>query len=430
MAKLLSEKSAASEVLQEAREIYQTHRPEFLESIRKRLEYIIGGDLSLAKFKKHAEDHARSSFGGEPWKVLLADDKELNFLWRMTNRFLREFQNIVNKEDEQVIKFFEEHELRSDLITVAVRSRPGELKTEDVNYVSDTVEIVKHRDRAAGGVPFTSQFMYPLDDIGKKRVYKVIHALYEKILKMKILMPELHGVEVYKKILANPDYTYFDTSNAEKIEIVNEMILEKVGLHESGFPLEAGLSKMSGGFGTRHDGNIGEMCLDKAAIDLNYLIPLGSAEMLAAGDNKAGYFEVSEEIDDIFSIAQRFLGWNIDGQTIHVTSDGILHNENVGHRFRTVEFKLKQLHEFDIAQTLLPTTLFGEDIPTKFLDACKSEDLDIRVFEAGNFVNEVDLEEIPKVRDLWDECKEDILPIYRRLGIIFAPETKFSVVQK
>jgi hypothetical protein len=427
MAALLEDRGPCGQVLKAAREVFESYELEFLENMRNRVSLLVNGDKSLEKFKKHTIEHKTSSFGGRKWSDILEDETELSFLWRRTNSFLQQYHDLLNGKDEDVLKYLKGHELKADLITVAVRSRPGELKQDinNVDLLKDVVEIVKHRDRAAGGVPFMSQFMYPLDTLGKRKFYRIVQSLYEKILGGTIFMPELDGAAVYKRVLDN-DYVYFDTANAEKVEVINPLIVEKVGLHESGIPSAAGISKMSGGSETRTGGSLGESCLDRGAIECGYMTFLGGkAEMLAGGDNKAGYIDVDPEIDDLFSISRRFLGWNRDGQSLHITSDGVLHNVSVSPRFRSVEFRLKVLNEYDLAQSLLPTTVFGSDVPRKFLDIICREDLPIETFEAGNFMNQIDVSQIPSVIDLWNSVKEKLLDQYVKLGVKLGPETKF-----
>lgn len=427
MLKLLEDRGPVGQVMEAAKAVFESHELDFLENMRERVSLLVNGDTSLEKFKRHALEHKHSSFGGRRWQEILDNPTELSFLWRRTNSFLQQYHKLLHGKDEDTLKYLKSHELKADLITVAVRSRPGALKQDisNVDLMKDSVEVIKHRDRAAGGVPFFSQFMYPLDELTKKKFYRIVQALYEKILGGRIFMPELDGATIYKRIIDN-DYVYFDTANAEKVEVINPLIVEKVGLHEAGIPSAAGTSKMSGGSETRSGGNLGEVCLDRGAMEAGYMTFLGGkAELLAGGDNKAGHIDVDPDIEELFSPSSRFLGWTRIGQTLHITSDGVLHNVSVGPRFRSVEFRLKILNEYDLAQSLLPTTIFGDDVPRKFLDIIDRTDLPIESFEAGNFVNELDLSQIPGVIDLWNELKEKLLDQYVRLGVKLGPETKF-----
>jgi hypothetical protein len=238
-------------------------------------------------------------------------------------------------------------------------------------------------------------------------------------------MPELDGVKVYQKVL-NENLQYFDTANAEKVETINPLIVEKVGLHEAGIPVDAGQSKMSGGHETRSGGNLGEVCLDKAMLELGYMTFLGGKkELIVGGDNKAGAIDVDPSVEEVLSPSSRFLGWNKLGQTLHVTSDGVLHNQSLCPSFRMLQFYLKVLNEHDLMQSLLPTTVFGDDMPQRFLDAVSRDDIPIEAYEAGNFVNELQVEELSHVIELWNEVKEPILDQYSKYGIKFGSVTKF-----
>lgn len=324
---MLSETS--KEILQEARELWTEQKDRILKIFMSQLNFIEQkGDWSLEQFEHYAKEHKRSGMGYRKltWGSILRDESKLKEAYKQYYKVVSDLIHELQRE-----KYYDgEHTIHPQWTYPALRSRPGDVVNMTIQDGTGDVLVNKHRDRAAGGVYGFSQLFWPIFKTDmKKMLSELLLAEVEGLTGLKLITPEVHGVQAYCDFLDEDPHslTIFDTSLAERLEAQISDLPTAANLSIQGFEKRLGQKKFSGIAVTRTDQYITEPFLLLAAIKLGYISK--ASHYYFGGDNWAAPTgeEIPKELQEIFSVSQRWLGHDpirqaISGFKLTVDSPG------------------------------------------------------------------------------------------------------------
>jgi hypothetical protein len=318
------------------RDIRESTRDEFKDYYQTLASYILhDGDWSQEQFAHYASEHKKSSLGGHSWKSFYTTSDDGIILtekgmgaYRYFNKVVRALCLLMLKDSSYALDgLFENQVIDPFYLYPALRSRPGSTtRTPREVLLSSRAKVTKYRDRNAAGMWGPSQLAWPIfsEDM-KSGMYKRLYAIANKTFGHAgpVCTPETHKKKFYTR-LKDDRYTYYDTSNAEKLEGALFKLPFRSCFSELSYPAELGDAKVSGGMDTRIGGEWAESAMRLAIVDCGYAEK--DNDMLRGGDNIATRTWIDiKTLDDLglFAPSGRMLGTSSIGETgVRVTRDG------------------------------------------------------------------------------------------------------------
>lgn len=379
-------------ILRYAKVIADSTFDEFREYYQKMAQFVVDrGDWSTQRFLAYVIDHRDSRLAGTPWSAFYThgnDGPELTkkgmeayFYFRKGVRSLMQYML-----QDSFYTRLETESIHPSATYPAIRSRPGDVIGEAHGIVeSNTLRISKHRDRNAAGIWISSQASWPIwDHDTKRQYYKEIYTHARKTFGhgAPYDTPEERGVEFYLDLEGDPDWIFYDTSNAEKLEGWVCPLPNRVCLSEEAYPLEVGFTKMSGGGNdTRTGGFWAECPLRLSTVELGYADV--DKRLKGGGDNfgTKKFIKLDDPtVELVYARSDRLLGHDQYGPLgLKLVRDGAHLHESMRRRYTGYTARNLSIPAVSLAMAVLGLGLTSHS----YWDFFRLMNWELDFFEAG-----------------------------------------------